>query len=81
MDGDTNLAIVTRAAEAEGVTLSTDVALYVARLRLSRSDTEGLVLRLLAYASLTGRPITLSLAQYVIGAATSPHDLNNWTLC
>ncbi len=66
-DLETKIAILTRKAEAEGVSLPGDVALYIAgRIKSNIRELEGSLIRLLAYASLTGRDISMALAQDVL---------------
>ena len=66
-DLETKIAILTRKAESEGVELPDDVALYIAgRIKSNIRELEGSLIRLLAYASLTGRDISMSLAQEVL---------------
>jgi chromosomal replication initiator protein len=66
-DLETKIAILTRKAEGEGVLLPDDVALYIAgRIKSNIRELEGSLIRLLAYASLTGRDISMSLAQEVL---------------
>jgi chromosomal replication initiator protein len=66
-DLETKMAILKRKAEAEGVTLGDDVALFIAgRIKSNIRELEGSLIRLLAYASLTGRDISMSLAQDVL---------------
>jgi chromosomal replication initiator protein len=66
-DLETKIAILTRKAEAEGVSLPGDVALYIAgRIKSNIRELEGSLIRLLAYASLTGRDISMALAQEVL---------------
>ena len=66
-DLETKVAILKKKAEAEGVPLPDDVALYIANgIRSNVRELEGSLIRLLAYASLTGSPVTLALAQEVL---------------
>lgn len=66
-DLETKIAILTRKAEAEGVTLPNDVALYIAgRSKSNVRELEGSLIRLLAYASLKGQELSMSLAQEVL---------------
>jgi chromosomal replication initiator protein len=66
-DLETKIAILRRKAEAEGVGLPDDVALYIAgRIKSNIRELEGSLIRLLAYASLTGRDLSMGLAQEVL---------------
>ena len=66
-DIETRLAILKRMAEAEAVPLPDGVAMYIAgRIKSNVRELEGSLIRLIAYASLTGREITLELTQDVL---------------
>jgi chromosomal replication initiator protein len=66
-DLETKVAILQKKAESEKVTLSTDLALYIAsNVRTNVRELEGALVRLLAYCSLTGAEINLSTAQQVL---------------
>ena len=66
-DIETRIAILTRKAEAEGVPLPDNVAMYIAgRIKSNIRELEGSLIRLIAYASLTGREISLDLTQEVL---------------
>ena len=66
-DLETKVAILKRKAEAEGVPLPDNVALYIAgKIKSNIRELEGSLIRLIAYASLTGREISLPLAQDVL---------------
>ena len=66
-DIETKVAILKRKAEAEVVPLPDTVALYIAsRIKSNIRELEGSLIRLIAYASLTGREISLPLAQEVL---------------
>jgi len=63
-DIETKVAILRKKAEAERVELPENVALFIAsKVRTNIRELEGSLVRLIAYASLTGRDIDLPLAQ------------------
>jgi chromosomal replication initiator protein len=66
-DFETKVAILKRKAEAEAVPLADNVAMYIAgRIKSNIRELEGSLIRLIAYASLTGRQISLELTQEVL---------------
>ena len=66
-DLETKVAILKRKAEAEAVPLPDNVAIYIAgRIKSNIRELEGSLIRLIAYASLTGREISLELTQEVL---------------
>ena len=66
-DLETKVAILKRKAEGEAIPLSDNVAMYMAgRFKSNIRELEGSLIRLIAYASLTGREISLELAQEVL---------------
>jgi chromosomal replication initiator protein len=66
-DLETKIAILKRKADAEGVYLPDDVALFIAgRIKSNIRELEGSLIRLLAYASLKGQDLSMSLAQEVL---------------
>ena len=66
-DIETKIAILKRKSEAEAVPLPDNVAMYIAgRIKSNIRELEGSLIRLIAYASLTGREISLDLAQEVL---------------
>ena len=66
-DLETKVAILKKKAEVESVPLPDTVALYIAgKIKSNVRELEGSLIRLIAYASLTGRQITLPLAQDVL---------------
>ena len=66
-DIETKVAILKRKAEAEAVPLPDNVAMYIAgRIKSNIRELEGSLIRLIAYASLTGREISLELTQEVL---------------
>ena len=63
-DLETKMAILDKKSEAEGVTLPEDVRTFVAsRTKSNVRELEGSLIKLIAYSSLTGSPITLPMAQ------------------
>jgi len=66
-DLETKVAILKKKADAEAVPLPDNVAIYIAgRIKSNIRELEGSLIRLIAYASLTGQEITLPLAQDVL---------------
>jgi chromosomal replication initiator protein len=66
-DLETKVAILQKKAESERVSLSTDLALYIAsNVRTNVRELEGALIRLTAYCSLTGAEINLATAQQVL---------------
>ncbi len=66
-DLETKVAILKRKAETEAVPLPDNVAMYIAgKIKSNSRELEGSLIRLIAYASLTGQEITLSLTQEVL---------------
>jgi chromosomal replication initiator protein len=63
-DIETKVAILRKKAEAERVALPENVALFIAsKVKTNIRELEGSLIRLIAYASLTGRDIDLPLTQ------------------
>ena len=66
-DLETKTAILKKKAEAESVPLPDNVAIYIAgKIKTNIRELEGSLIRLIAFASLTGQEITLPLAQEVL---------------
>lgn len=66
-DIETKVAILKRKSETDSIALPDDVALFLASSSTSNvRELEGMLIRLGAYASLTGNEITLSMAKEVL---------------
>jgi chromosomal replication initiator protein len=66
-DLETKVAILKKKAETEAVPLPDNVAMYIAgKIKSNIRELEGSLIRLIAFASLTGQQISLSLAQEVL---------------
>jgi chromosomal replication initiator protein len=66
-DLETKVAILKKKAEAESVPLPNAVAIYIAgRIKSNIRELEGSLIRLIAYASMTGRELSTELAQEVL---------------
>lgn len=66
-DLETKIAILKKKAEAEAIPLPDNVGLYIAeKIKSNIRELEGSLIRLVAYASLTGREISIELAQDVL---------------
>jgi chromosomal replication initiator protein len=66
-DLETKRAILAKKSETQGINLPEDVSDFVARkIKSSVRDLEGALTRLLAYSSLTGATVSLSMAQQVL---------------
>ncbi|MBI4445612.1 MAG: chromosomal replication initiator protein DnaA [Acidobacteria bacterium] len=78
-DLETKVAILKKKAELEGVALNNEVALFIANnIRSNVRELEGSLVRLVAYSSLTGQEITLTLAKSVLKNIVEP---NSRTIC
>lgn len=66
-DLETKIAILQKKAEIEHVPIPDDVALFIAsNIRSNVRELEGALIRLMAYASLTGAEVSLATAQSVL---------------
>jgi chromosomal replication initiator protein len=66
-DFETKVAILKKKAETEAVPLPDSVAMYIAgKIKSNIRELEGSLIRLVAYASLTGQEISLPLTQEIL---------------
>ena len=66
-DLETKMAILDKKSESEGVALPEDVRVYIAtKTKSNVRELEGALVKLIAYSSVTGTPITLPMAQQVL---------------
>jgi chromosomal replication initiator protein len=66
-DLETKMAILDKKAEAEGIKLPEDVRTFIAtKTKSNVRELEGALVKLVAYSSVTGAPITLSMAQQAL---------------
>ncbi|MFN7936703.1 MAG: chromosomal replication initiator protein DnaA [Bryobacteraceae bacterium] len=66
-DLETKMAILDKKAEAEGIRLPEDVRIYIAtKTKSNVRELEGSLVKLMAYSTMTGTPITLSMAQQML---------------
>ncbi len=66
-DLETKVAILKKKADAESVPLPDNVAIYIAeKIKSNIRELEGSLIRLIAFASLTGREVSIGLAQEVL---------------
>lgn len=74
-DVETKAAILKRKAEDEGVPLADNLALFLAtRVKTNIRELEGSLIRLIAYSSLTSKPLTINLAQEVLRSVIDHDD-------
>jgi chromosomal replication initiator protein len=66
-DLETKMAILDKKAELEGITLPEDVRIHIAtKTKSNVRELEGALIKLVAYSSVTGSPITLAMAQQTL---------------
>jgi chromosomal replication initiator protein len=66
-DLETKVAILEKKAELTGICLPTDVSTFIAtKTKSNVRELEGALIKLTAYSSLTGAPITVAMAQQVL---------------
>lgn len=63
-DLETKVAILRRKSDQEGIAISDDVALFIARqVKSNIRELEGMLNRVVAFSSLTGKPLSLDLVK------------------
>lgn len=71
-DLETKMAILDKKAEAEGILLPEEVRIFIAtKTKSNVRELEGALIKLIAYSSVTGSPITLVMAQQVLKHLTA----------
>jgi chromosomal replication initiator protein len=66
-DLETKMAILDKKAESEGIALPEDVRVYIAtKTKSNVRELEGALVKLVAYSSVAGSPISLTMAQQVL---------------
>jgi chromosomal replication initiator protein len=74
-DLETKMAILDKKAEAEGLKLPEDVRSFIAiKTRSNVRELEGALVKLMAYSSVTGDGITLTMAQQALKHMIPPPD-------
>lgn len=74
-DLETKMAILDKKAEADGVGLPEDVRVFIAtKTKSNVRELEGALIKLIAYSSVTGTPITLAMAQQVLKHLTQSQE-------
>jgi chromosomal replication initiator protein len=66
-DLETKMAILDKKAEMEGIRLPEEVRIFIAtKTKSNVRELEGALVKLMAYSSVTGTPITLAMAQQLL---------------
>ena len=74
-DLETKVAIIKKKAERQNITIPDNVALYIAsKIKSNIRELEGALVRLIAYCSLKGSEITLSMAQETLHDILGPGE-------
>jgi chromosomal replication initiator protein len=74
-DLETKMAILEKKAELEGVKLPEDVRIFIAtKTKSNVRELEGALVKLVAYSSVTGTPISLQMAQQVLKHLTHAQE-------
>ena len=74
-DLETKMAILDKKADAEGIELPSDVRIFIAtKTKSNVRELEGALIKLIAYASVTGSPINLAMAQQSLKYLIHPQE-------
>jgi chromosomal replication initiator protein len=74
-DLETKMAILDKKAEQDGIRLPEDVRIFIAtKTKSNVRELEGALVKLIAYSSVTGTPVTLPMAQQVLKHLTHGQD-------
>jgi chromosomal replication initiator protein len=74
-DLETKMAILDKKADIEGIELPSDVRIWIAtKTKSNVRELEGALIKLIAYASVTGSPITLGMAQQALKYLIHPQE-------
>src|SRR6266850_4525917 len=74
-DLETKMAILDKKSQSEGVTLPEDVRIFMAtKTKSNVRELEGSLVKLIAFSSLTGQPITMQMTQQVLKHLVHTHD-------
>ena len=74
-DLETKMAILDKKSETDGIKLPEDVRIFIAtKTKSNVRELEGALVKLIAYSSVTGTPITLQMAQQVLKHLTHGPD-------
>jgi len=74
-DLETKMAILDKKAESEGVELPDDVRVFIAtKTRSNVRELEGALIKLVAYSSVTGSSINLTMAQHILKHLSQGQD-------
>ena len=79
-DLETKMAILDKKAEQDGIALPEDVRIFIAtKTKSNVRELEGALIKLMAYSSVTGTPITMAMAQQCLkhivnGTGEARHD-------
>ncbi len=74
-DLETKMAILDKKADQEGIALPEEVRIFIAtKTKSNVRELEGALVKLMAYSSVTGEPITISMAQQILKHLVTGQD-------